>query len=154
MNLNLFAQYSRVEARGLPFRIDSYKKTQEESEESAIDEFETQMAWAIEEKLFFSKTLDEYIPCDLIEEKLDKIFEHSSISSNPRILAKAKQEVQIMICKLDEELYECVIVHKGMCLFARGTGTTISKSIDAATVVAQEILTPTTIIVRDYPTNN
>lgn len=146
--------FTRVEARGLPFKIDSHKKTQEEAEESALDEFETQMAWAIEEKLFFSKSFDEYIPHDLIEEKLDQIFEGSSIFNKAEALNKAKQDVQVLTCKLDDGRYETVIVYKDICLFARGTGLDISKSVDSAIQVAQEVLNPTTIVVRDYPKNN
>ena len=143
--------YTRIEAYGMPFRVDAYKPTVDESEELALDEFNKQMDIALKESLFPTQPEDRYEPIELTEEELDKLYKYTDLGDVEEALNEIKEETSAKMCQLSDGRYECVITGPYMQLNARSTGGTKKLAIATTIWSAHEIFSPTPIKIGDWP---
>lgn len=142
---------TKIQTTGLPFEINSYSETVEESEQKAIQEFEKQMAVAFKEKLFATQPIHYYKEMKLYKNNLDKLYRFTDIL-NEKILKEIKSKTNAIVCKISNH-YECVISSPYMNMHSRGIGQTKEIALQSAIINGWDILNPIPIQIGRWPIN-
>ena len=141
---------TRIEAQGIPFTVDAYKETCEESEKLAFEEFNKQLNQALKESIVPTKPADCYEKIELTNEELEKLYKFEELISDD-YLKEIKEKTTAKICKLDDGRYECVISSPYMNLHAKSTGGTKTLAVATTIWVAHDIFHATPIKVGNWP---
>lgn len=144
--------FTRIESYGLPFKVDGYEDTLDESENIALERFEKEFEeFRKEDKLFPSQPLECYENLVLTDEQLNRLYQFTDLDFDPELLEETKNGTTAMICRLPNKMYECVINTNYMNVHARGTGPLERFAIRNAISVACEIIYPSIKKVGNWP---
>ena len=141
---------TRIESYGMPFKVDSYAKTIEESENRAFQKFEEEMEKSLKEKLFKTQKDNNYESYQLTKEEMEKLYKYID-PMEAELLTAIKKDTSAAMCKLENGLYECVINCSYMNLHARSTGATKRLAVAAAIWSAHDVLNPFPLKVGSWP---
>ena len=141
---------TRIEACGVPFKIDVLKSSNEESEQLALSEFNKHLDEALQERLLPTQTEDCYEIVKLSEEELNKLYKFEEFFDED-YFKEIKEKTTAKICQLENGKYECVISSPYMNLNSRCTANSKKAAIFIAIWTAHDVLKPSSIKVGDWP---